>query len=144
MKKTLIALFFILIAQPIVFAQGSVEKAIMKMEQDWGTAVVKADTAALEKIFDETLVYTHSSGVVDDKSKYISNIKTGYTKYEEVTFEDYKVKLYGNTAISYTTAKIRAVSNGNPVNNHLKMIHIYVKRGKDWKMVAHQATRLPQ
>ncbi|HYE74613.1 MAG TPA: nuclear transport factor 2 family protein [Blastocatellia bacterium] len=144
MKKTLLTLLFICLAQAFVLAQNSAEKAITKMENDWAAAVTKADTAALEKIFDDTLVYTHSSGLVDDKAKYISNIKTGYTKYEEVTFEDYKVRFYGDTAISYTTARIRAVSNGNPVNNHLKMIHIYVKRGKDWKMVAHQATRLPQ
>jgi ketosteroid isomerase-like protein len=125
-------------------AQGSAEKAVLKMEQDWATALMKVDTAALNQIYSDDLVYTHSSGQTDDKAKYVANIKNGVAKYEEVKFETQSVKVYGNTAIAYSTAKLRVLTNNQTLNNHLKLIHVYVKQGKDWKMVAHQSTRLPQ
>jgi ketosteroid isomerase-like protein len=61
-----------------------------------------------------------------------------------VKFETQSVKVYGNTAVAYSTARLRVLTNNQTLNNTLKLIHVYVKQGKDWKMVAHQSTRLPQ
>jgi hypothetical protein len=34
-------------------------------------------------------------------------------------------------------------TKGVPFDNQLMMMHVWVKQGKDWKLVAHQTTRLP-
>lgn len=144
MKRISMTAALLLLTAFSALAQGSAEKAVLKMEQDWATALMKVDTAALNQIYSDDLVYTHSSGQTDDKAKYVANIKNGVAKYEEVKFETQSVKVYGNTAIAYSTAKLRVLTNNQTLNNHLKLIHVYVKQGKDWKMVAHQSTRLPQ
>jgi len=144
MKRISMTAALLLLTAFSALAQGSVEKAILKMEQDWATALMKADTAGLDRIYANDLVYTHSSGQTDDKAKYVANIKNGVAKYEDVKFETQSVKVYGNTAVAYSTATIRVTSNNQTNTNHLKLIHVYVKQGKDWKMVAHQSTRLPQ
>jgi ketosteroid isomerase-like protein len=149
MKQTFLFLFLLTACAPLALAQGpksnaKVEQAVIQLEKDWANALVKADTAALDKLYADSLVYTHSSGAVDDKATYIANIKSGKSKYEMVDLSDFKVNVYGDTAISFSTGKLRVLTGGQTLNNTLKIIHVYVKQGKDWRMVAHQTTRVAQ
>ncbi len=126
------------------FAQGNkVEQAVLKLETEWVDALVKADAAALEKLYSETLTYTHSSGSTDTKTEYITNLKAGKTKYESLVREDVKVRVFGNTALHTSKTNIKLISNGQPSAFAVKMLHVWVKEGSSWRMVAHQTTRLP-
>jgi ketosteroid isomerase-like protein len=149
MKRAFLLLLFVIACAPLTPAQapksnGKVEQAVIQLEKDWANALMKADTAALDKLYADSLVYTHSSGSVDDKATYIANIKSGKSKYEMVELSDFKVHVYGDTAVSFTTGKLRVISGGQTLNNTLKIIHVYVKQGKDWRLVAHQTTRVAQ
>ena len=64
-----------------------------------GIADGDSDVAALERIYDDSLIYTHSNGGVDNKSAYIGNIKSGVTKYQSMKREDIKVSVYGDAAL---------------------------------------------
>lgn len=126
------------------FAQGNkVEQAVLKLETEWVDALVKADAAALEKLYSETLTYTHSSGSTDTKTEYITNLKAGKTKYESLVREDVKVRVFGNTALHTSKTNIKLITNGQPSAFAVKMLHVWVKEGSSWRMVAHQTTRLP-
>lgn len=122
---------------------NATEQAILKLEQEWVDALVKADAAALERIYSEDLTYTHSTGATDTKAIYIANLKAGKTKYESLVREEVKVRIYGNTALHTSKTNIKLVSNGQAQSFAVKMLHVYVKEGKNWRMVAHQTTRLP-
>ncbi len=126
------------------FAQGNkVEQAVLKLETEWVDALIKADAAALEKLYSETLTYTHSSGSTDTKTEYITNLKAGKTKYESLVREDVKVRVFGNTALQTSKTNNKLISNGQPSAFAVKMLHVWVKEGSSWRMVAHQTTRLP-
>src|SRR5262245_39646292 len=106
MKRLMLVLSILLSVASLVAAQdhqqksaGSAEQAVLKAEQAWEEALLKSDTAALEKIYAESLIYTHSSGSVDDKKIYIANLKSGTSKYESMKREEIKVSVYGNTAL---------------------------------------------
>lgn len=138
---TTLALFALACA---ALAQGNAtEKAILKLEEEWVAALVKADGAALERLYSDNLTYTHSSAVTDTKAEYITNLKAGKTKYESLVREDVKVRVYGNTALHTSKTNIKLVSNGQAQAFSVKMLHVWVKEGKAWRMVAHQTTRLP-
>lgn len=149
MKRTFLFLSLVIACAPFALAQApksnaKVEQAVIQLEKDWAGALVKADTAALDRLYADSLVYTHSSGSVDDKATYIANIKSGKSKYEMVELSDFKVHVYDDAAVSFSTGKLRVLSGGQTLNNTLKIIHVYVKQGKDWRMVAHQTTRVAQ
>lgn len=125
-------------------AQGNAkEQAILKLEEEWVAALVKADGAALERLYSDALTYTHSSAVTDTKTEYITNLKAGKTKYVSLVREDVKVRVYGNTALHTSKTNIKLVSNGNAQAFSVKMLHVWVKEGKAWRLAAHQTTRLP-
>jgi uncharacterized protein (TIGR02246 family) len=119
-------------------AANPAEQAILKLEQQWVDAVVKADAAALEKIYTDDLIYTHSSGTVDTKASYIDSLKTGKAKYESIERDDIKVRFYGDTAIVTCHSVIKV--NKNTINS--RYIHVYVKQKGAWRMAAHQTTRV--
>lgn len=144
MKHRLLTSLLLLVLAISIAAQGkTTEQAIIKLEAEWVEALVKADGGALEKLYSESLTYTHSSAVTDDKATYITNLKAGKTKYESLVREEVKVRVYGNTALHTSKTNIKLVNNGQPQAFSVKMLHVWVKEGKNWRMVAHQTTRLP-
>ncbi len=144
MKKILLTSLFLLAFVISASAQtNKIEQDILQLEKEWVEALVKADVAALERIYSDSLTYTHSNSNTDTKAEYITNLKAGKTKYISMEREDVKVRVYGNTALHTSKTNIKLVTNGTPSAFSVKMLHVYVKEGKTWCMVAHQTTRLP-
>ena len=144
LKNLLLTSLFIFALSLSALAQGNkVEQAVLKLESEWVEALIKADAAALEKLYSDNLTYTQSSGSTDTKAEYITNLKAGKTKYESLVREDVKVRVFGNTALHTSKTNIKLISNGQPSSFAVKMLHVWVKEGSNWRMVAHQTTRLP-
>ena len=149
MKRTLLLAVVLVSVSLPAFAQdkkasNGVEQAVLKLEQQWEDALLKSDVAALEKIYDDSLIYTHSSGAVDNKSAYVGNIKSGATKYESMKRDDINVGVYGNTALVTCHWEVHVLNRGNKIDTNARYLHVYVKQKDGWKMVAHQATRIVQ
>ena len=143
-KRLWMALAVLSFAAMALFAQApATEQAVLQLEKDWVDALVKADTAKLETLYADTLVYTHSSAAVDDKAKYLANMKTGATKYVSIDREDIKANVYTNSAVVTCKATIKLKSNGEDRTVIARMIHVYAKVKGRWQMVAHQTTKLP-
>jgi ketosteroid isomerase-like protein len=149
MKRTLLLAVVLVSVSLPTFAQdkkasNGVEQAVLKLEQQWEDALINSDVAALEKIYDDSLTYTHSSGAVDNKSVYVGNIKSGVTKYQSMKRDDIKVSVYGNAALVTCHWEVHVLNRGNKIDTNARYIHVYVKQKDGWKMVAHQATRIVQ
>jgi ketosteroid isomerase-like protein len=120
-------------------AQEAAGEAVLKLEDQWTEALVKADTAFLERLYTDDIVYTHTNGMVNNKAQVIEGIKAGKAKYLSVERSDLKLQDYGDTAI----VTFRAVIKVNTVTLPSRMIHVFVKRKGEWRMAAYQSTRLP-
>lgn len=153
MKRLLLLALTLLFASAPTWAQenkkgtkaaGAVEQTILKLEQEWEDALLKSDAAALERIYDDTLIYTHSSGSVDNKAAYVGNIKSGVAKYLSMKRDEIKVSVYDDTALVTCHWQVHVTSRGNEINTNARYLHVYVKQKDGWKMVAHQATRIVQ
>ena len=92
---------------------NSAEAAVLNAELSWETALTKADVGALQTLYDDTLVYTHSNGKVDSKASYIDTIKSGATKYESMNRDDIKVNVYGEAAVVTCHWEVHIASRGN-------------------------------
>jgi ketosteroid isomerase-like protein len=144
MKQRLLTSLLLFTLTVAASAQGNkVEPAILKLEEQWVAALVKVDIAALEQLYSDSLTYSHSSGTTDTKAEYLANLKAGRTKYESIVREEVKVRVYGNAALHTSKTHFKLINNGQPQAFAVKMLHVWVKEGKSWRLVAHQTTRLP-
>jgi ketosteroid isomerase-like protein len=124
------------------FAYGQ-EPDIRAAEKTWAKAILTKDTATLNKLLGDQLIYAHSTGIVDSKSTYIAKIASGKQLYSSVDHESLTVKLYGGTAVVHARMHINGVNQDGKFDDKLMMMHVWLKTGADWQLVAHQTTRLP-
>ena len=122
---------------------GAVEDEIKAADKAWAAAVKGRDLAALEKVFTAGLVYAHASGAVETKQVYINRLKEGKQRYDSVTIESTKVYPYGDSALSHSIVRTIGVNDKGPFNDHIMMMHMWVKQGGSWHLAGHQTTKLP-
>ena len=90
-----------LLASSSVQAQGqsSAERELIKLENDWGTAMQKRDTAFLQKLFADEFLSTDAGGAAFDRAQEFANWTSEGTRVESFLLSDLKVHVYGDTAV---------------------------------------------
>lgn len=116
---------------------------VRQAEKSWAAAVVKNDLAALDGLLSSQLIYAHSTGVIETKSEYLAKLKTGAQKYDAIEHESVKVEVHGDAAVVHAIVRMRGATKGEPFDNRLMMLHLWVKEAGRWRLAAHQTTRLP-
>jgi hypothetical protein len=127
----------------ISFAQSVDEKAVASQVELLRKAMVDADKTSLERLSAEKLSYGHSSGKIEDRTTFISNIAGGKSDFVSIELSDQHIAVTGNTAIVRHT--LSADTNDGGVAGHVKLhvLLVWNKEGKEWKLVARQAVKVP-
>ncbi len=120
------------------------EEQVRQAEHARFAAMIKADTAALDKLLAPELIYTHGDARRIDKAAFISDFKTGAFKYLTIDPKEINVKVYGDVAVVAGAAAMQIVNNGAPASIQIRYTNVHVKRNGAWQMVAWQATRIAQ
>lgn len=130
----------IALALPLI---GAADDEIRAADLKWAAAVKSGDTAALESMYTPGLIYAHATGAVEDKAKYIERLKSGKQRYSSVQIESTKIVPYGDAAVSHSVVRTIGVNDNGPFNDHVMMMHVWVKQGGAWRLAAHQTTKIP-
>jgi ketosteroid isomerase-like protein len=134
----------LLLAASMTLALGAgAEDEIKAAEKTWTQAVVKRDQAALGRLLHDQLIYAHSTGIVESKSEYLGKLSAGTQRYDGIDYEAMTVKVHGDSAVVQGTVRMRGATKGEPFDNRLMVLHVWVKSGRSWQLAAHQTTRLP-
>lgn len=110
--------------------------------KDFHQALVAQNTISINQQTDRALSYGHSNGWVENKKEFLQNIQTGYMRYLGYREDSLKVELNGSIAHARFIADIEASLNGNMNTFHLKVLEVWVKKGKRWILFARQAVRV--
>lgn len=105
--------------------------------------MTKADTQALKQLLADDLVYIHSNALKETKADHLRSIGTGKIVYQQMDREAVSVRVYGKTALSSGTIKVKGILNGNPFELRMLYTAVYRKNKKGWQLVNWQSTRLP-
>ena len=124
-------------------AAATPEDSVRAAEKSWTEAVIKQDFAALDKIYASDLIYAHSTGNVETRDEYIARLKTGKQRYDTMTYEKSKLAIHGPSAVMHSIVRFTGKNDSGAFNDHLLLMHLWVKKGKTWLLVAHQTTRIP-
>jgi Domain of unknown function (DUF4440) len=124
------------------FAQSKkyarVEIALEKLR----LAMISGVREDLEYITDESLSYGHSSGAVENKSEFVEKIASGKSDFLTINNTDQKISITGNVAVVRHQLFATNNDNGKPGEVKLKILLVFKKIGKDWKLLARQAVKL--
>ena len=124
------------------FAQSKkyarVEIALEKLR----LAMISGVREDVEYITDESLSYGHSSGAVENKSEFVEKIASGKSDFLTINNTDQKISITGNVAVVRHQLFATNNDNGKPGEVKLKILLVFKKIGKDWKLLARQAVKL--
>jgi ketosteroid isomerase-like protein len=125
-----------------VAAAQSVEDQIKKLETDRAAAVVRADTAVLDRETSDEYILTGITGQVSDKAQMLAGFKSGTNKLTVDDLSDMKVHVYGDAAVVTGKMDVKGVMGGKDVTGQARFTRVYVKKAGHWQSVALQQTRI--
>jgi hypothetical protein len=125
-----------------VFAHAQTEEAKLTTTiKEFHQALVKKNTVSINQQTDKALSYGHSNGWVETKTDIIKDLETGYISYQVYKEDSLNIMINGNVANARFVADISATLNGNSNTFHLKVLEVWVKKGKRWLLFARQAVK---
>ncbi len=137
MKPILSAVVLVLAISSIAFGQykkGSVEDKLIQLDKAWTFAELKGDKKAAGARIADDYVGTTQRGEIENKAQYLASV---VPNADMVKSDDYKVTVYGNTAIMTHRGTVAGVRN-----IQFRSTHIWMKRGGKWLIVAHHGSQI--
>lgn len=138
MKFLFIIGFFLF--QSVCFAQAE-EVKLAGTLKEFHQALVKKNTVSINQQTDKALSYGHSNGWVETKKELIEHLESGYMGYNSFQEDSIKVEINGNVAHARFIADINATMSGKEFSFQLRVLEVWVKKGKRWVLFARQAVR---
>ena len=150
MKRIIILTIAFLIAATAVAAQSknkNIEQEFMRLHRAEEEAESKRDIAALDRLLNEDFIFVAANGSISDKKKFLDEIKgndePSSAPQENLTYEDFKVRVYGKTAIvNYILLVSGKDKDGKDYANRYRMSVVWVKQKRDWRISNFHATRV--
>ena len=138
MKKILV----IVLLLNVLLASAQTEEAKLAATlKEFHQSLVKKNTVSINQQTDKALSYGHSNGWVETKSEMISNLETGYLSYNSFKEDSLQVTVNGNVAHARFIGNLNVTLKGTTSDFRLKVLEIWVKKGKRWLLFARQAVK---
>ena len=118
------------------------EQKLTSTVKEFHQALVKKNTVSINQQTDKALSYGHSNGWVQTKTDIIKDFETGYISYQNFKEDSITVSMNGNMANVRFIADITATMKTTNTY-HLKVLEVWVKKGKRWVLFARQAVKTP-
>ena len=123
----------------------SVEQAIRQVDDERIKAQVGADAVALDRIYADDFIGVGPSGTVRTKPQVISDFTSGELKFQSITTDEVRVRVYGNTAVETGLSTMNGQDKGKAVPRDTRFTRVWVKQHGRWRLVAnHYSLRITQ
>lgn len=115
---------------------------ILALDKQWSDAIVKSDTATLEKLLADDLVYAHATGIIDTKKSYIAKIKERRQVYKSFEQHNPVVNIYKDAAVTFSHVRVTGTNQAGAFDDKIMLIHFWVKQNNAWRLAGHQTTKI--
>jgi ketosteroid isomerase-like protein len=122
--------------------QASDERDLKQLVKDLNAALVKADTAFLERILDQDFVHYRPRGTIENRAQYLENRKNGNVNFESLVADDMKVRFYGDAAIVTYRSTAKGKDQQGAIDEQRLWTRVFVRRNGRWRLVHSQGTTI--
>ncbi len=119
---------------------------ITQLERQRFDAQIAQNLDALNLVFADDLIYTHSNGHQDGKASYLESIRNGQSRYDAVEMQALTVRPYNDDRAAVVNGTVR-INLGpgpdeQPVFIRIKYAVVYIKTPeKGWQLVLWHAQK---
>ena len=120
------------------------EEDLNQLEDKRYTALIAGDWAAVDALLADEFFYNQGGGGSVTKADFLGYMKAGDAKVKKAVREDTKIRLYGDIAVITGITHVDVTLKGEDKILHSRYLHVWAKKGDSWKLVARQATYIPE
>src|ERR1043165_9778755 len=122
-----------------------VEQVIRKLDNERIQAQIHADAAALERIYADDFIGVGPSGTVRTKPQVISDFTSGDLKFQSITTDEVRVRVYENIAVETVLSTMVGQDKGKTVPRDTRFTRVWINQRGRWRLVAnHDSIRIMQ
>ncbi len=105
-------------------------------------AMISGEKTELESLILPELTYGHSGGHIDDAKEFVEKLVSKKSDFVTIDITNQTVNIVGNTAIVRHHFYATTADFGKaPGDVTLDIVLVWVKTGKNWKLLARQAVK---
>ena len=124
-------------------ASTDVEATVKKIEQEMLDGILKSDTSPAEKYLTGDYLGIGPDGVTQNKSEFLSDIKSGALKLESSKYSDMKVQVGdADMAVVVYRSDDKGTYRGKDVTGQYRWLDVFVKRDGKWQIAIDQGTQI--
>lgn len=119
---------------------GGVQEQLKKLEEEWATAFIKRDAAALDRILADDYYIIDPNGSVGNKVQTIEDITSGATVFESIKYDNLNVRVYGSFAIVTGGEAVTVRSDDQSQTATFRFTDVFALRLGRWQAISSQMT----
>src|SRR5689334_19796964 len=131
-----------LVALVATLAAGSANEAdadrgkLIALESAWNQAQMQKDVSAVEQLLAPTFIYTDYDGLVQDKKKFLADLKDPAYHATSMINEDAQVFPYPNAAVVVGTYHTKGTYKGKAFEHRGRFTDTWLYQDGKWMCVA--------
>jgi ketosteroid isomerase-like protein len=116
--------------------------ALEQLDRERIQAQIGADAAALDRLYAEDFIGIGPSGTVRTKAQVIADFTSGSLKFQSITTDDVRWRVYGDTAVQTGRSTMIGQDRGKAVPRDNRFTRVWVERQHRWQLVANHYSLL--
>ena len=112
-----------------------VEEHLIELSREKWQWMADKNADKLATLFHDRSKFVHMSGTWK-KDEELEIIRSGSIWYKKVDVHDVAAEITNNTAVLWSRITLAAVVRGNDALNEFTVTEVFVKRSKEWKLLA--------
>lgn len=117
------------------------EEELLKLEKEFAEAIVKNDLEGLGRVVADDWIIIDPNGEIIDRARFFEVIKSGALTHDMMESEDFRVRVYGDSAVVTAITSTKGAFMGQEFSAHERATDVFVNRDARWRCVLTHLTR---
>jgi ketosteroid isomerase-like protein len=118
-------------------------REIESLEESWRQALLRSDTAQLEKLMGDDFLAISANGTLSDKAQYLRRLGSHSNQFSRIDLMDTKVRVQSTSAIVTSQARVTGQLDGHAIDGVYRYTKVYARTvGGQWHVLNFEATRV--
>jgi ketosteroid isomerase-like protein len=112
-----------------------VQSHLKELDEQWMAAIVKNDAPAIGTFMSPDWVIIGPEGGLINRDQFLHVIKSGDLVHDSMASDDWRVRVYGDTAVVTAQTRSKGAYRGQPFATHERSTSVFIRRDGRWLCV---------
>ena len=117
------------------------EEELLKVEKAFAEAIVRNDLECIGRLVADDWIIIDPNGEIVDRPRFFEVIKSGALTHDTMESEDFRVRVYGNSAVVTGVTRTKGKFVGQEFSTQERATDVFVRRDGRWRCVLTHLTR---